>query len=141
MKPKNDINRLIKKLNLKASAELDRRVHNDISKAMTEPEPVVAGPTIWRFIMKGGAMRLAVAAAVIVAFGFGFFIGQQSKKSQPTPSLAAVTVHPTAAKTEDSFWRQKVAAAMQPRPYIRTRFNKAGILDTYEQYLKEKYND
>jgi hypothetical protein len=41
MKPKNDIPKLIRKMRIKASAELDSRVHNDISEA------AVAGPTIW----------------------------------------------------------------------------------------------
>ena len=135
MKPKNDIPKLIKKMQMKASAELDRRVYNDISRA------TVAGPTIWKVITRGGAMKLAVAASIIVAFGLGFLIGQQSEKSQPAASLAAVPSHPTAPKTEDSFWQQKIIAAMQPRPYAGSEFDKASLIDTYKQYLKEKHYD
>jgi hypothetical protein len=142
MKPKDDINRLIKKLNLKASAELDRRVHNDISRALAESEPI-ARPVVWKFITKGGVMKLAVAAAIIIAFGAGFFAGQQSKPTQLVTysldfagSTPAVSTHPTAPKNEDSFWKQKALAAMQSKPYAQTRFDKMSLLNTYRQYLK-----
>jgi hypothetical protein len=148
MKPKDDIHKLIKKLQIKASAELDRRVHNDISKALAESEQAVTGPIILRFIMKGGAMKLAIAAAIIIAFGVGFSVGQRSRTTQlATYSLdvasytTAVSTHPTAPKTEDSFWRQKAVAAMQPRPYAQTRFDKTSLLVGNKQYLKEKYYD
>lgn len=148
MKPKDDINRLIKKLNLKASAELDRRVHNDISRALTESESAITGPTILQFVTKGGVMKLAVAAAVIIAFGIGFSAGQRSKPTQlvaysldATSSTLAVSTHPTAPKDEGSFWKQKALAAMQPRPYAQTRFDKTNLSVGYKQYLKEKYYD
>jgi hypothetical protein len=134
MKPKDDINRLIKKLQIKASPELDRRVHNDISEALAESESVAARPIIW---------KLAVAAAIIIAFGVGFFIGQRSKLTQPaTYSLDAagrtptVSVYPAVTKSEEGFWRQKVTAAMQPRPYAQNYFNKTNLIDVYKQYLK-----
>jgi hypothetical protein len=139
MKPTDDINRMIKKLQIKAGPELDRRVHNDISEAMAESEPAVIGPIVLRFITKG----LAVAAAIIIAFGIGFSIGQQSKPTQlVTYSLdaagntPAVSTHPAAPKTEDSFWQQKALAAMQPRPYAQTKFEKTSLIDAYKQYLK-----
>lgn len=148
MKPRDDIHKLIKKLQIKASAELDGRVHDDISRALAKSEPAVTGPIIWRFITKGGVMKLAVAAAIIIAFGTGFSIGQRSKPAQlATYSLdvsgytPAVSVYPTATKAKDSFWRQKALAAMQPRPYVQSQFDKTSLIGVYKQYLKEKHYD
>jgi hypothetical protein len=50
-------------------------------------------------------------------------------------------MYPAANKTEDSFWRKKALAAMQPRPYQQTLTTKTSLLNTYKQYLKEKYYD
>jgi hypothetical protein len=146
MKPKDDIHKLIKKLRIKASAELDRRVNDDISLALAksqETEPAVTGPIILRLIMKGGVMKLAVAAAIIIAFGIGFSIGQRSSPARPaTYSLdvsgypSAVSAYPTAPKAEDSFWRQKFLAAMKPSPYAQTQTTKTSLLNAYKQYLK-----
>jgi hypothetical protein len=143
MKPTDNINRMIKKLHLKASAELDRKVHNDISRALAESqetESAATGPIIWRFITKGRVMKLAVAAAIIIAFGIGFSVGQRSRPAQSaTYSLYAsgyTPVYPTAAKGEDSFWRQKTLAAMQPRPYAGSQLDKTSLLNAYKQYLK-----
>jgi len=72
MKPADDIHKLIRKLQLKASADLDRRVHNDIFTALAESqktESAVTQPNIWRIIMKSPVTKLAVAAAIIVAVG------------------------------------------------------------------------
>lgn len=148
MKPTNDMHRLIKKLRIKASTELDRRVHNDISQALAESEPVATESIIWKFIMRRLVMKLAVAAAIIIAFGIGFAVGRRSKpirsaaySIEVTGYTSAVSSHPTATKVEDSFWRQKALAAMQPRPYTHSHFDKTNLLNTYKQYLKEKRYD
>jgi len=65
----DNINKTIKKLKLKASADLDKRVHDDISKALVESKkikPAQAEPNIWRIIMKSRITQLAAAAAVII---------------------------------------------------------------------------
>jgi hypothetical protein len=143
MKPTNNINRMIKKLHLKASAELDRRVHNDISRALVESEPAVTVPTILKFITKGVTMKLAIAAAIIIAFGIGFSVGQRSRPTQSAiypldvaNYTAEVSAYPTALKAEDSFWRQKALAAMQPRPYSQNQLDKTSLLNAYKQYFK-----
>ncbi len=73
MRPADSINELIKKLQLKASAELDKKVHDDISAALTKSEKtksVQPEPNIWRKIMKSRIPKLAAAAAIaIVVFG------------------------------------------------------------------------
>ena len=74
MRPADNINELIKKLKLKASADLDKRVHDDISAALTESEKtklVQPEPNIRRTIMKSRITRLAAAAAIIIAVILG----------------------------------------------------------------------
>jgi outer membrane lipoprotein-sorting protein len=69
MRPTDNINRLIKKLQLKASADLDRRVRNDINIALAEPEKTesaVIQPNIWRTIMKSKITKLAAAAVIVI---------------------------------------------------------------------------
>jgi len=74
MRPADNINELIKKLKLKASAELDKRVHDDISAALTKSEKtksVQPEPNIWRIIMKGKTAKLAAAAVIIITVFVG----------------------------------------------------------------------
>jgi hypothetical protein len=127
MKPTDDTQKLIKKLHLKASPKLDMRVHNDISEALAESKPSAAGPIVW---------RLAVAAAIIIAFGIGFVVGQMSKPAQLTAYSLNTAGNTIAVSTATSFWQQKVNAVMQPRPYLQNQFNKINLIDAYKQYLK-----
>jgi len=74
MRPADNINELIKKLQLKASAELDKRVHDDISAALNESEKtksVQQEPNIWRTIMKSQMTKLAAVAVIIIAVFVG----------------------------------------------------------------------
>jgi hypothetical protein len=74
MRPADNINDLIKKLHLKASADLDKRVHDEISAALGESEKtksVLEEPNIWRTIMKSRISKLAAAAVIIIAVLFG----------------------------------------------------------------------
>ena len=74
MRPSDNINELIKKLHLKASADLDKRVHDDISAALTESEKtksVQPEPNIWRIIMKSRIIKLAAAAVIVITLFVG----------------------------------------------------------------------
>ncbi len=74
MRPAENINELIKKLKLKASTDLDRRVHDDISKALAKSdktESVVTQPNIGRTIMKNPITKIAAAAVIAVAVLIG----------------------------------------------------------------------
>ena len=76
MRPTDNINELIKKLQLKASADLDRRVHDDISMALAESDKTksaVTQPNIGRTIMKSPIVKLAVAAVIIALVVLGLF--------------------------------------------------------------------
>lgn len=81
MRPSDNINELIKKLHLKASAELDKRVHNDISAALTKSEQtksVQPEPNIWRTIMKSRIIKLTAAAVIIIAVAISVTILDKS---------------------------------------------------------------
>ena len=85
-------------------------------------------------------LRLIAAAAVIVV---AFVAGRWSK---PVPSLntavftPAIPAYSAQQKNENSFWQQKVTAAMRSRPYVQST-TATSRLNAYKQYLKEKYND
>ena len=69
MRPAETIEKLIKRLETKASVELDERVHSEISKALVESERTKSAkvePKIWRIIMKSRITKLAAAAVVII---------------------------------------------------------------------------
>ncbi len=90
-------------------------------------------------------LRLIAAAAVIILV---FVAGRWSKsipQVSPSPEVAAYTkpisTYTAVDKNTESFWQQKAQAAMQPRPYAQTQFDQSRLLNTYKQYLKEKYND
>jgi len=70
MRPADNINDLIEKLQLKASADLDARVHDDISEALAgheKTQSAVTQPNIWRTIMKSRTSKLVAAAVIIIA--------------------------------------------------------------------------
>ena len=79
MRPADNLNEMIKKLNLKASADLDKRVHNDISMALAESdkkEAAVIQPNIGRTIMKSRIVKLSAAVMIaVVALGLFKFFG------------------------------------------------------------------
>ena len=66
MRPTRDINSDIKQLHLRASDSLDRRVHADIDKTLADTQQD-SHPVIRRTIMAHPIMKLAVAAAVVLA--------------------------------------------------------------------------
>jgi outer membrane lipoprotein-sorting protein len=74
MRPADNIHNQIKKLQLKASADLDKRVHNDISNALAKSKKTASAhsePNIWRIIMKSRMIKLATAAVIIIAVLIG----------------------------------------------------------------------
>ncbi len=91
MIPADNINEMINKLQLKASADLDRRVHEDISRALAESEKhalsevegtesAVIKSNKWRIIMKSPITKLVAAASVILvcAIGLSLWRGTES---------------------------------------------------------------
>lgn len=103
---------------------------------------------LWKIVMQSRLKKFAVAAVIFIAFGIGFFSGRQSMPAHQafhlpdvTDYTSSVSMYPTAPKAEDSFWRQKALAAIQPRAYEQTLTTKTSLLNAYKQYLKEKHYD
>ncbi len=75
MSPAEKISRMVKKLHVGASEELDERVHDSLSRSLAEYENTQPAaneqPNIWRIIMKNRMVKLAAAAAIIVAVYLG----------------------------------------------------------------------
>ncbi|NIP28258.1 MAG: hypothetical protein GWN67_27990 [Phycisphaerae bacterium] len=70
MKPPDDLRKSIKKLKFKASSDLDKRVHDDISKALAESEKKDAdGPQkdMWRIVINNPFAKLTAAVVIIIA--------------------------------------------------------------------------
>ncbi len=74
MRPADNINESIKKLHVKTSPDLDKRVHDEISMALAESKQTKSAssePNIWRTIMKSRITKLAAAAVIIIACVIG----------------------------------------------------------------------
>lgn len=66
MKPENEIDKCVRGLRLKASEDLDRRVHGGIDKSPAD-ERTITPLTMRRTIMSSSITKLAAAAAVVFA--------------------------------------------------------------------------
>jgi hypothetical protein len=87
MRPEENVNELIRKMHLKASTDLDKRVHEDISRGPAQYEQLKsagAQPNIWRRIMKTKRARFTIAAvaAFVVIGGFTFWPGRGADGKQ-----------------------------------------------------------
>ena len=84
MEPADNIRKLIKKLQVEPSADMDRKVHSRITKALEkckETRTAATPPNIWRTIMKSKIAKLSTAAMIIMAVIFGLNIIGDSDKS------------------------------------------------------------
>jgi len=68
MRPE-DLKKQIKELKLKASAQLDQKIHSEIKTALAQPKttPATKQPIIWRMIMNSKITKLTAAAVTIIA--------------------------------------------------------------------------
>jgi len=123
MRPTDDINRLIKKLQLKASADLDRRVRNDINIALAESQKTdsaVTQPNIWRIIMKNPIVKLAVAAVVIIACLIGLSFWRTTGSGIALADVLARMEQVKAFRSQWSQWRtygEKMTGEDPNKPY------------------------
>jgi len=147
MKPIDKIKELINKSNVQTGPETDKKILGDAMEYLEKLKQQKSAGTmsnIWRISTKDLVMKLAVAAAILITFGVGFFTGRWSKPVPPphllniTGYTSAARVNPATTKAENSFWQQKALAALQPRPYVQSHNTKVSLLDIYKQYLKEK---
>ncbi len=95
-----------------------------------------------------GFKRLALAASILLVFAVGLSVGRWSKPSQSQISsldlsayATSLMTHPTVRQDKDGLWRQKMLAAVQPKPYAQTQSSQTALLNSYKQDLKEKHYD
>jgi hypothetical protein len=102
---KNDIQKSIGNLHLRASAELDRRVHERIDSALAESGQ---GKIVdWRLIMKNNVFKLMAAAIVILAAIAGlYFLGWGRT------SVAWAEVARKVEQTQNCIFRMKTSVIM-----------------------------
>jgi hypothetical protein len=81
------------------------------------------------------ARLIAAAAVIIFAFSAGRWSGQMPSTFK-SPEMAAYAQTISQVNPE-SFWQQKAIAAMKPRPYAQTSFNRKKLINTYKQYFKD----
>ncbi len=123
MKPADNINKLIKKLHLKASSELDKRVHDDITKALAETQKTKSAqpaPNIWRIIMKSKTTKLAAAAVIIIAVVLTINIFDTTM-----PTASAAQVLQDAIDAVSDLWSVHMKARMRTLP--RDNFSNIGL--------------
>ncbi|MDD5063922.1 MAG: hypothetical protein PHQ35_04070 [Phycisphaerae bacterium] len=97
MRPSENIENTIKKMNFTAGAELREQILADALKAheQTETQPAIEKPNIWRTIMKNRTTKLAAAAVIVIAVIAGvsqFFGGTVTFADVIKPILNARTV-------------------------------------------------
>jgi hypothetical protein len=97
MRPADNMEKLIKKLRYKASAETHDRVLGNVMQVLDERQKQKAGvikPDLWRMIMKNTFTKIAVAAVTIIAvlIGINPFGGTITFAEVVEPILNAKTV-------------------------------------------------
>lgn len=82
MKPADNISNSIKRLHVPTSAELDEKIHREISNAVVETENKKSAEpelNIWRTIMKSRIIKLAVSVVIIIGVLVGInYLDKQS---------------------------------------------------------------
>ncbi len=68
-----NIDKLIKKLDLKASTDLDQKIHSQIDNALARPKKTQPAqqPNIWKLIVKSKMTKITTAAVIIMAVLIG----------------------------------------------------------------------
>ncbi len=72
MRPTDNIKNSFRKLKIQTSPELDRKIHEEISRVTGQTNKnIPARPVLWRIIMKSKITKFAAAAVIIVACSTG----------------------------------------------------------------------
>lgn len=121
MKPAEKIEKLIKRLHFKASAEMHERTLNDAVEAQAKSKkrkPAKIEPSIWRTIMKSRITKLAAAAVVIIVVLAGIyqFGGGRAAFAQTTKA-----VRTSLARLKEFVLEIRTREAAPPPPIRRVR--------------------
>ena len=125
MSPAEKISRMVKKLHVGASGELDERVQDSLSQALAEYENTQPAANVqsnvWRIIMENKMVKLAAAAVIVI----GAFIGINMLTSSEAPFVAGAEFSgPTTCKLADG---SKVALAEGARIKLYDSADKRGF--------------
>ncbi|MFB0554860.1 MAG: hypothetical protein ACETWQ_16265 [Phycisphaerae bacterium] len=148
MRQAEDINELIQKLHLKASADLDKRVHEVISKGLAKSdktESAVSQPELWRPIAKWRITKLAAAVVIVVVVVSGITFwpssGPENGKWWLKPSAVwGQEIMDSLEKIEALVYRQRGASVRDFEPIQMSR----GWEKRYnakDRYRRDRYDD
>ena len=123
MEPADNIHKLIKKLQVEPSTDMDRKVHSRITKALEKWEKTKTAatpPNIWRTIMKSKITKFSIAAVIIVAVLLTVNIFHQS-----IPTASAAEVLQDAIDAISDLWSVHMKTRMRTLP--RDNFSLIGL--------------
>jgi hypothetical protein len=135
MRPAENIEQMIKKLNDSTSAEMDERVLKDVLHALDESEKksVPTRSDIWRIIMKSPITKLATAAVVIIACVIGLSLWRTTGSGI---ALADVLARIEQVKVFRYQWNVKITGEEPNKPYSSEERN--ATLESQEYGKKSK---
>ena len=148
MKPAEDVNELIQKLHLKASAELDKRVHEVISRGLAKSqktESAITQPNIWRTIMKSRIPKPASAAAIVIIVlgGITFWPNSGPDNSKwwlGPPAAWGQEIMDSLEKIEALVYRQRVASVRDFGP-IQMNRGWEKRYNAKDRYRRDRYDE
>lgn len=114
MEPADNIHKLIKKLQVEPSTDMDRKVHSRITKALEKWEKTKTAatpPNIWRTIMKSKITKFSIAAVIIVAVLLTVNTFHQS-----IPTASAAEVLQNAIDAISDLWSVHMKTRMRTLP-------------------------
>jgi hypothetical protein len=132
MSTSRNIPELFKKLSVRPDADMDRKVHDGITRALQEWEKstsAVTLPSMWRIIMKSRITKLAAAAVIIIAAFWGpDFVGG--------PNMASVAWGELVARVERSHdeYMKELLLAVEEKDTEKIEFH-ADLLSEFWQRL------
>jgi hypothetical protein len=135
MRPAENIEQMIKKLNDSTSAEMDEQVLKDVLHALDESEKksVPTRSDIWRIIMKSPITKLATAAVVIIACVIGLSLWRTTGSGI---ALADVLARIEQVKVFRYQWNVKITGEEPNKPYSSEERN--ATLESQEYGKKSK---
>ena len=132
MRPAENINELIKKLQLKASADLDRRIHEDISRALAESrktESALPEPNIWRTIMKSPITKVVAGAVLLLGlFMLTKHLTGREAHAPAEPTRTATTVQDR-TRVESNSPQALLAKELETARQLLERQDLPGLLE------------
>jgi hypothetical protein len=132
MSTSNNIRELFKKLRVRPEPDMDRKVHDGITRALQEWEKstsAVIQPNMWRIVVKSRITKLAAAAVIIIAAFWGLdFVGG--------PNMASIAWGELVERVERSHdeYMKRLLLAVEEKDTEKIEFH-ADLLSEFWQRL------